>query len=560
MYQLNLINLFEQCKTKRDDLKMNCCKSQNFCNRYDNLTANIDLSKISTIKQKTADLNSSKKWTTFYLLTLSIVLISLVICLTLITIYQKQKLKRRRRQNQCDCLNNLLQRTTFGYKLDQFQNDQQQTDKEKFDKQIDKIITNPIGSKLFDELELLDQLGNGEFTSKFKAKRHGIDVIVKIYKGANLKQIWLNEINIYKIILIRHENILNFVAKLEFYDQELNLMNYLTVTEYHQYGNLDNFLRTKPKLSEQQMFKLMLTASAGLNHLHLEISNNQRKPSIVHRNINPKNFIVKQNLTCALANFNYAVKSTELDSITDCCKLICSKNTKKCDKKYIKNLNCYKSRIVCNPLIYCPPEYLDNSINLKSIVSLKSADVYSFGLVLWQIANYFYTQNYRLPLLMLFGQFDELVANHSDAFKNDGMFIQNDDLHFQDNLQKIRQNDTQSKQEQFDEQLKRMKSLLLEQNKSSVVDVCIEKMFVQQNDLMKKSFYDLKSEETQNSTNLNENEENKINSTRSLTLKQISPELFRIIREACYFEPLSRLSIRKIENELHKLSSPEQTV
>ena len=48
--------------------------------------------------------------------------------------------------------------------------------------------------------------------------------------------------------------------------------------------------------------------ASGLSHLHLEIHGARGKPAIVHRDIKSRNILVKQNLTCAIADFGLAVK------------------------------------------------------------------------------------------------------------------------------------------------------------------------------------------------------------------------------------------------------------
>ena len=429
--------------TKTIGLKYTCCKDSDFCNLFKTpsnfLVQLVDNRPINVEK---------KNLSTSYLLVLLIILIVLVISLISILIYQKLK---RRKLNQCNCLEN-----SSVVKKSSLQN-------------IESAISETAqhssqNSKLYEELDLQTILNDDQFTIKHQAKRHNMNVFVKIYK-AKVKQLWLSEINIYKLILIRHENILNFIAKSEFYDSKASQLNYLIVTEYHQLGNLECFLKSKPNLTEQQLIKLMLTASSGLNHLHLEISNNQRKPTVVHRNINSKNFIIKQNLTCALANFNYALISNELNDETRPIKMICNP------------INYY----------YCPPECLDETINLKSIVSLKCADVYSFGLVLFQILNYFHESEYRMPFHR---QFNELSNS---------------------NGKQVRQED----------KLKRMKKILLKQ-RLNIVD-----------ELKMSQFFKSTKEEDKFFT--------------------INDELLRIIKESCYLEPLSRLSIRKIENDLNKL-------
>lgn len=633
-------------------LNYTCCKHEDRCNEEAYLTK-------TDLKAMISD-PAGSEWTASFLLSLSIVLVLVAISLALLSVCQSKRIQRRRKRNRCECMeNNLLfvgdleERRLDGDRINVKANRKRQRWCLN-DHSMSRLETTaehdtkPLS--LFNELAFERELSSGKFLSKHRARRHGMEVFVKIYRGERAKQLWLNEVKIYKIILIRHENILNFVAKSEFCDSQLGQTHYLTVTGYHQLGSLESFLRSKPALTEQQMLGLMLSASSGLNHLHLEISSNQRKASIVHRNINAKNFIVKQNLTCALANFNYAIKSTDLDSI-DCeceaehqsskrkrktslkcsekdsmrsCEKICKESVQD-EKEMEKNEKSAKPckrctnlticKIVSEPLVYCPPEYLDNSINLKSIVSLKSADTYSFGLVLWQVANYFYTGAYRVPFCRVeekkHANSDRQSYGRSyDTRRTVGDYREvHEETLGETNRDAARSEDSKDARRDGEPaetkassthkaELKRLKYLLLERKASD--DLSIEEMFAchQPKDERLSSSSPNSSLECLRSTKsgpmideadasdmsfeLKATGEERALETRRRTfvdkswqadeetseMKEVGglgenfahchlptqSELLRIIRESSYTtEPLSRLSIRKIESDLSRL-------
>lgn len=499
-----------------------CCKDEDFCNKID---SNSTVSSISNLPVRLNDESDQSMWPSIVLLSVSFVLI--LLSLILFLIYVSKRLKKRKLGNvKCDCEFNLHSRLLC-------KESRKDASNCKIDTNVDAIIDLPIttSSTLDEELEFKKLLSRSEFGCKYLARRQDQDTFVKML-NANLKAEWQNEIDIYKIILIRHENILNFIAKGEFFNSELRSTSYLIVTEYHQLGSLENYLESKPNLSAKQMLKLMLTAASGLNHLHLEISNNQRKPSIVHRNVNSKNFIIKANLTCVLGNFENAFKSTDLDNL-------------KCSPSNCKHKN-RLLKIVSNPIVYCPPEYLDKSINIKSIVSLKSADIYSFGLVLSQVLDYYLTSEYRLPF-----------SRRKDL----------SDLSIQD---------LGTCKDEVNE-IKRMTNLLLEQKFTILDDLADVYTDFKSKSRMKDDLYrnlclsnylplnhTIKSHQTTDLdvhnrphfdddheclTEIDDhsNEKHPHNTqTRSIIL-----ELFRIIKESCYLEPFSRLSARKIENDLN---------
>jgi TGF-beta receptor type-1 len=100
----------------------------------------------------------------------------------------------------------------------------------------------------------------------------------------------------------------------------------------------------------------------GLAHLHMEIVGTQGKPAIAHRDLKSKNILVKSNGTCAIADLGLAVRlhAGQVD-IPSTCRV----GTKR----------------------YLAPEVLDETINMNHFDSFKRADIYAFGLVLWEIAR-----------------------------------------------------------------------------------------------------------------------------------------------------------------------------
>ena len=85
---------------------------------------------------------------------------------------------------------------------------------------------------------------------------------------------------------------------------------------------------------------------------------------LAHRDIKSKNILVKNNLTCCIADFGLAV---------------------------MKDSNSNKVNIPSNPKQgtkrYMAPEILNESINTNHFESFKQADIYALGLVLYEICR-----------------------------------------------------------------------------------------------------------------------------------------------------------------------------
>ncbi|KTF84908.1 hypothetical protein cypCar_00028022, partial [Cyprinus carpio] len=88
------------------------------------------------------------------------------------------------------------------------------------------------------------------------------------------------------------------------------------------------------------------------------------KPAIAHRDIKSKNILVKKNGTAVIADLGLAVKH---DS-----------NTNTVDIPINHRVGTKR---------YMAPEILDDSINTSSFESFKRADIYSLGLVFWELTR-----------------------------------------------------------------------------------------------------------------------------------------------------------------------------
>ncbi|XP_065129158.1 activin receptor type-1C isoform X2 [Paramisgurnus dabryanus] len=151
---------------------------------------------------------------------------------------------------------------------------------------------------------LQESIGKGRFGEVWRGKWRGEDVAVKIFSSRDERS-WFREAEIYQTVMLRHENILGFIA-----------------------------------------------------------ADNKGKPAIAHRDIKSKNILVKKNGTAVIADLGLAVKH---DSCTNTIDI--PFNHRVGTKRYMA------------------PEILDDYINMSSFESFKRADIYSMGLVLWELAR-----------------------------------------------------------------------------------------------------------------------------------------------------------------------------
>ncbi|KAK7939496.1 hypothetical protein WMY93_002822 [Mugilogobius chulae] len=169
------------------------------------------------------------------------------------------------------------------------------------------------------------------------------------------------EAEIYQTVMLRHDNILGFIAA----DNKDNgsWTQLWLVSEYHEHGSLYDYLN-RFTVSVEAMILLALSIASGLAHLHMEIIGTQGKPAIAHRDLKSKNVLVKKNGTAVIADLGLAVKHDSTSNSIDI-----PTNQRVGTKRYMA------------------PEVLDETINTTNFESFKRADIYSLGLVFWELAR-----------------------------------------------------------------------------------------------------------------------------------------------------------------------------
>uniref|UniRef100_W5KHX7 Serine/threonine-protein kinase receptor n=1 Tax=Astyanax mexicanus TaxID=7994 RepID=W5KHX7_ASTMX len=210
------------------------------------------------------------------------------------------------------------------------------------------------------QIQMVKQIGKGRYGEVWMGRWRGERVAVKVFFTTE-EASWFRETEIYQTVLMRHENILGFIAA-DIKGTGSWTQLYL-ITDYHESGSLYDYLKSTT-LDTRALLRLAYSAVSGLCHLHTEIFGTQGKPAIAHRDLKSKNILVKKNGTCCIADLGLAVKF-----ISDTNEVDIPPNTRVGTKRYM------------------PPEVLDETLNRSHFQSYIMADMYSFGLILWEIAR-----------------------------------------------------------------------------------------------------------------------------------------------------------------------------
>ncbi|XP_050082038.1 bone morphogenetic protein receptor type-1B isoform X1 [Anopheles aquasalis] len=317
-----------------------CCDNENFCNR--------DLPLEFNPRTTTTEMPPVADTTTVYLVVIGTVILFLLGALLAIV----RCIYYRRVKRKPGYLMNSLYNTTNGHLP------------------IADLVEQSSGSgsglpllvqrTIAKQIQMVHSVGKGRYGEVWLAKWRDEKVAVKIFFTTE-EASWFRETEIYQTVLMRNENILGFIAADIKGTGSWTQM--LLITDYHELGSLHDYLQ-KRVLNPHMLKTLALSLASGVAHLHTEIFGTPGKPSIAHRDIKSKNILVKRNGQCAIADFGLAVKYTsESDEIQ------IAPNTRVGTRRYMA------------------PEVLSETLDLKVFEGFKMADMYSVGLVFWEMAR-----------------------------------------------------------------------------------------------------------------------------------------------------------------------------
>ena len=219
-----------------------------------------------------------------------------------------------------------------------------------------KLITRTMAN----DIVLGENIGKGAFGSICRCTYRGNTFAIK--RILTLDEFsFQREIDTYSFNL-RHNNILGCITALMTSVAEVT--ECWIVLQYCPQGSLFDALSASPPSVETGV-KLVYSACMGLVYLHTSLCGYNGgilgKPAIAHRDIKSKNILLKDHETCCIADFGLSIAEGE---------------------DYESFVNLYKGT-----KRYMSPDLLNGTIDVKDFKMFLLSDVYSFGLVMWEVFN-----------------------------------------------------------------------------------------------------------------------------------------------------------------------------
>jgi serine/threonine protein kinase len=193
----------------------------------------------------------------------------------------------------------------------------------------------------FQEIQLVKTLGNGRFSEVWEGLWKDTSVAIKKLKPGVSSN---HECDI--VMKLQHPNIIQCFG-ISFSDAAY------IIFELMKQGNLLNYIRIKGKsLVLQKLLNISTQIAAGMAYLH--------EHHCIHRDLSARNILVGENLICKVADFGLAREISSQDIYLD-----------------------FTGTQI--PIKWTSPEaVMFNKFSMKS-------DVWSFGILLWEIITYGYT-------------------------------------------------------------------------------------------------------------------------------------------------------------------------
>ncbi|XP_044466257.1 probable serine/threonine-protein kinase SIS8 isoform X2 [Mangifera indica] len=194
-----------------------------------------------------------------------------------------------------------------------------------------------------EEITLGERIGLGSYGEVYRGEWHGTEVAVKRFLDQDISGESLVEFEKEVLLMrkLRHPNVVLFMGAVT------RVPNLSIVTEFLPRGSLYRLLhRPNNQLDERRRLRMALDAARGMNYLH------NCNPVIVHRDLKSPNLLVDKNWVVKVCDFGLS---------------------------RMKNSTFLSSRSTAGTAEWMAPEVLRNE------PSDEKCDVYSFGVILWEL-------------------------------------------------------------------------------------------------------------------------------------------------------------------------------
>ncbi|KAK8914622.1 Serine/threonine-protein kinase EDR1 [Platanthera zijinensis] len=197
----------------------------------------------------------------------------------------------------------------------------------------------------WEDLQIGERIGLGSYGEVYRADWNGTDVAVKKFLDQDLSgdalELFRCEVKI--MLRLRHPNVVLFMGAVT------RPPNLSILTEFLPRGSLYRLLhRPNVKLEEKRRMKMALDVAKGMNYLHTS------QTTIVHRDLKSPNLLVDRNWVVKVCDFGLS---------------------------RLKHHTFLSSKSTAGTPEWMAPEVLRNE------PSNEKCDVYSFGVILWELAT-----------------------------------------------------------------------------------------------------------------------------------------------------------------------------